>query len=413
MPEASIFLHFSGVSLANQLLCLWFSLILIVVWTEIVYLTAIKDYQAIVIAFTISLMSGFLLALIFVILGWVSIVSLMLCVILAYGILMVWYLKLLLEYFPYSSGSCFSFLRWMDKYRSLALTGGFVNLGLFAHLVIMYFGPLAVQVEGLFYGAPTHDVPALFAFFSILITTINFVTSVEVRFYPKYRNYYSLFNDAGSIKDITQAESEMLTVLKDELTYNGHKQLICTILFVVFGSYLLNILNMGFTDRSIGIYRFLCAGYGIYAIANSIMLILLYFEDYFGAMLGTFVFAFVAITLTILQNLYGNTIFFGLGFLIGAACFYLIVWIRLEWYTKRLAYFLLCRQAIVAHEEKGFFASLCDRLDGRYERWAKQEEERIEQEASERRKVREERLRRLQEKVEQAASSVDEAAEEL
>ena len=319
-----VFLWFSGVPLIYQILCLWFSLILIVVWMEMVYLTALKDYKGIVLAFTISLMLGFLCALILVVIGWVSIVSLMLCIIIAYGTLMVWYYKLLLDYFPKSEGSKYTFLRWFDRYKSLAFTGGFINIGLFAHLVIMYFGPLQIQVEGLFYGAPAHDVPALFAFFSILITTINFVTSVEVRFYPSYRNYYSLFNDNGSIRDIEQAETEMLTILKQELTFSGHKQLISTILFVVFGSYVLEWLSLGFTDTSIGIFRFLCTGYGIYAISNSIMLILLYFEDYTGALLGTMAFAAVSVVATILQILFGSVNFFGLGFLLGGIVFYFI-----------------------------------------------------------------------------------------
>lgn len=372
-----IFLHFSGVRLAYQLLCLWFALVLVVVWMELVYLTALKDYKGIVLAFTISLMIGFLLALIVVLLGWVSIVSLMLCVITAYGILMVWYLKLLTDYFPKNEGSRFFFLRWFDKYASLAFTGGFVNIGLFGHLVIMYFGPLRVQVEGLFYGAPDHDVPALFAFFSILITTINFVTSVEVRFYPKYRNYYSLFNDNGSIRDIEQAEEEMLAVLKQELVFNGHKQLISTILFVVLGSFLLELLPVGFTELSLGIFRFLCAGYGIYAISNSIMLILLYFEDYAGALLGTLAFAAVSAAGTIWQILYGEVTFYGLGFLAGGLAFYLIVWLRLEWYTKRLPYFLMCRQALVANQERGIFSALCDRLEKREEKKKRKEWDRI------------------------------------
>lgn len=365
-----VFLWFSGVPLIYQILCLWFSLILIVVWMEMVYLTALKDYKGIVLAFTISLMLGFLCALILVVIGWVSIVSLMLCIIIAYGTLMVWYYKLLLDYFPKSEGSKYTFLRWFDRYKSLAFTGGFINIGLFAHLVIMYFGPLQIQVEGLFYGAPAHDVPALFAFFSILITTINFVTSVEVRFYPSYRNYYSLFNDNGSIRDIEQAETEMLTILKQELTFSGHKQLISTILFVVFGSYVLEWLSLGFTDTSIGIFRFLCTGYGIYAISNSIMLILLYFEDYTGALLGTMAFAAVSVVATILQILFGSVNFFGLGFLLGGIVFYFIVWLRLEWYTRRLPYFLLCRKAFVPNMEKGFFARLCDRLDARDEKKA-------------------------------------------
>ena len=365
-----IFLWFSGVSLLEQVLCLWFCMILIVVWTEMIYLTALKDFQAIVFAFAFSLMVGFFLALIFVLLGWVSVPSLLLCVIVAYGIMMVWYYKLLLNYFPKSQGSSFNFLRWFDRYRSLALSGGFVNIGLFAHLVIMYFGPLQVQVEGLFYGAPYHDVPALCAFFSILVTTVNFVTSVEVRFYPTYRNYYGLFNDNGAIRDIDQAEEEMLDTLEKELVFDGHKQLIATVIFLVAGSIILQYTALGFNDTSIGIYRFLCVGYGIYAVANSAMLILLYFEDYAGALMGTAAFALVSVVLTVLQNLFGSVEYFGLGFLFGAAAFYLIILLRLEWYTKRLAYYLLSRKFLLPDREVGLFARLCDYLDEKDRRQA-------------------------------------------
>ena len=387
-----VFLHFSGVELVYQLECLWFSMVLVVVWTEMVFLTAIKDYKGIVLAFAISLMLGFILALILVILGKASIVTLMLCVIVAYGILMTWYYKLLLDYFPASKGSKFSFLRWADKYKSLALIGGFVNIGLFAHLVIMYFGPLRVQVEGLFYGAPVHDVPALVAFFSILITTVNFVTSVEVRFYPKYRNYYSLFNDNGSIRDIEQAGEEMVSVLRQELTYAGHKQFLCTVLFVVLGSFLMQRTEFGFSDLAIGIFRFLCAGYGVYAIGNSIMLILLYFEDYTGALLGTMAFAVISVAATIFSILYMPTNLYGLGFFFGGIAFYFIVWIRLEWYIRRLPYFLLCRQAVVPDLDRGLFVVLCDKLDARQERLEAKRQAKLDARADKRRARRMEKL---------------------
>ena len=360
-----IFLWFSGVSFLYQAACLIFSAVLIVVWMEMVYLTAIKDYKGIVLAFTIALMIGFLCALILVLIGRATILSMMACVIIAYGIMMVWYFKLLLDYFPQNEGSRFGFLRWFDRYRSLALSGGFINLGLFAHLVIMYFGPLQVQVEGLFYGAPYHDVPALCAFFSILVTTVNFVTSVEVRFYPAYRTYYSLFNDNGSIHDIEQAESEMLTVLEQELTFGGHKQFLTSLIFVVLGSYLLELMPLGMTDTAISIFRILCVGYGLYAVSNSMMLILLYYEDYTGALLGTFLFAAVSNIGTVLQILYGSVEYFGLSFLLGGAVFYLVVWARLEWYTRKLPYFLLCKKSIVQNSEKGIFASLCNYIEGR------------------------------------------------
>lgn len=387
-----IFLLFSGVRPLYQILSFWFCEELIVVWMEMNYLTALKDFKALVEAFAVSLFIGFFLAAVLVLIGWVTVITLFFCIIIAYGIMMVWYFKLLLDYFPKSEGSKFLFLRWFDRYRSLSLIGGFVNLGLFAHLVIMYFGPLKVQVEGLFYGAPAHDVPALCAFFSILITTINFVTSVEVRFYPKYKNYYSLFNDSGSIRDIEQAEEEMLVVLKQELTFTAHKQLIMTICFIVFGSIFLDVLPLGFNETSMGIFRILCVGYGLYAVANTIMLILLYYEDYAGALLGTAVFAVVSIGATVWQILFGSINYFGTGFLLGAVLFYAVCWLHLEWYTRKLPYFLLCRQAILEEEEAGIFAIFCNFLEERERKAAKRQEDRI-LNAEKKKRIRDERRR--------------------
>ena len=42
-----------------------------------------------------------------------------------------------------------------DEFLPLAFTGLCINIGLFAHLVIMWAGPLGKQVKGLFYGAPS------------------------------------------------------------------------------------------------------------------------------------------------------------------------------------------------------------------------------------------------------------------
>lgn len=357
------FLAFSGVSLTNKLLCFGFFTVLVLVWTEMNYLTALKEYKGIVTGFAVSLGIAFLLAYLLVRLGRASAAGLFLCVIVGYGILAVWYYKLLIDFFPEEEGHAAEFLRWADRYLTLVGCGFFVNIGLFAHLVIMYFGPLSVRVEGLFYGAPQHDVPALFAFFSILITTINFVTSVEVNFYPKYRNYYSLFNDNGSILDIEQAGKEMISVARKELTFGAHKQLIATVLFIVFGSALLKSLPLGFNDLSIGIYRILCVGYGLYAVGNTLMLILLYFADNAGACLASFLFAAVSVAATILQIHNGRIQYFGAGFLFGGLSFYLASWLRLEWYRKKLPYFLLCRQAVVPEEKTGIFGRLVDRLE--------------------------------------------------
>lgn len=340
-----IFLMFSGVPPVYKIVSMWFALTMIVVWTQMNYLSALKDYRSIALGFASSMMTGFLLALILAFIGRGTVLSLMFCVILSYGVMMIWYFSLMLGYFPHGEGSPFSFLQWFDKCRALAFTGIFVNLGLYGHLVIMYFGPLHKKIMGLFYAAPSYDIPSLTAFFSILITTISFVTSVEVQFYPEYRQYYSLFNDGGSISDIEAAEDRMVEVLSRELTYCGYRQIVSTLLFVVFGGFIMDFLPLGMTDLGKGIFRTLCVGYGLYAIANAMMLILLYFEDYVGTLIATASFALVANAVTIGQAIYGETAYFGLGFMCGAIVYFSIVFFRLEWATRRLPYLLLGRQA--------------------------------------------------------------------
>ena len=353
-----IFLTFSGVPIVYRIVSMWFAMIMIVVWTQMNYLSALKDYRSIALGFASSMLTGFLLALVLAMIRLRTVLSLMFCVIFAYGIMGTWYLILMLGYFLHGKGSPFTYLRWFDKCRALAFTGVFVNLGLYGHLMIMYFGPLHRRIMGLFFAAPSYDIPSLTAFFSILITTISFVTSVEVRFYPEYRQYYSLFNDKGSISDIEAAEDRMVEVLSRELSYCGCRQIVSTVLFVVFGGFIMDILPLGMMDLGKGIFRTLCVGYGLYAIANALMLILLYFEDYTGSVAATGAFALVANSITIWQAARGDTAYYGWGFMAGAIVYFIIALLRLEWSTRRLPYLLLGRQSAASAQDSGPFTSL-------------------------------------------------------
>ena len=274
-----------------------------------------------------------------------------------YGVMMVWDVSILYSVFPSSEESAFLFLGWIDQFMPLALTGFLLNLGLFGHLIVMWLGPLQVQVEGMFVGAPSHDVPALLAFLTILVTTINFVVSVEVNFYPKYRAYYALFNEKGNIGDILQAEKEMLAVLKSEMWYTGLKQLFATALSVALGGIVLMALPLGMNDMMLGYFRTLCVGYGFYAIGNTALLLLLYFTDYGGAMTCSALFAGSTILLSVL-SLLGDPVYFGFGFLLGSALFFLAAVLRLDWFTRRLPYYILSCQPVVAEDRSGFFTRM-------------------------------------------------------
>lgn len=366
-----VFLFFSGISLLDQFLCLGYFGEMILVWNAMSYLTAIKDYKGILLSFASAVAFTFLTGALLIFLGIPHVEALMLAVSAGYGLMLIWDVVLLHRYFPESDVGAFEFLKWMDEFLPLALTGFLINMGLFSHLVIMWMGPIKVQVQGLFYGAPFYDVPALVAFLTILVTTVNFVVSVEVKFYPKYRIYYSLFNDNGSIKDIMQAENEMLTVLGNELKYTALKQLFTTMLALALGGVILNLLPLGFNDQMQGYFRILCVGYGIYAVANTVLLILLYFTDYRGALAASAVFAGATTVFTVI-SLFFDVKYYGFGFILGSAAFFLMVYWRLEIFTRKLPYYILSRQPIVAEMKSGIFTEINGYLQRKVEEDAKE-----------------------------------------
>lgn len=349
-----IFLFFSGANLLQGFLMLTFFGELIITWNATSYLTAIKDYRGILLSLVAAVGLSLLLSAVFMYFGAPTVVSVLFSVTVGYGVMLIWHLVLLYRYFPQGDTSAFFFLHWVDRFTPLAFTGLFTTIGLMSHLVVMWLGPLQVRVKGLFVGAPFHDVPALLAFMTTLVTTVNFVVSVEVNFYPKYRNYYALFNDRGTIGDILQAEHEMLQVMKSELWYTALKQLFTTAAAISVGELFLPHLPLGFNDLMFGYFRILTIGYGIYAVANMLMLMLLYFTDYSGALRATEAFAAVSTIGTIL-SLSLDPAFYGIGFVTGSVVFFIAAVIRLDYYTKRLPYFILAAQPIVAQDKSGAF----------------------------------------------------------
>ena len=362
-----IFLLFSGATLVQGILCFILFGELIIVWNAMSFLSAIKDYKGIFTSFLTSVAASILLGALLLWLRLPVIESLLFAVSVGYGIMLVWDVILLHRYFPHTALGAFSFLKWIDAFLPLALSGLFMNIGMFSHLVIMWFSDIRVHVHGLFYGAPWHDVPALLAFMTALMTTVNFVVSVEVNFYPKYRNHYSLYNDKGTIKDILQSEKEMLDTLKTEIFYTSLKQLLFTAACIALGGYLLDLLPLGFNEIMRGYFRTLCVAYGLYAIGNMLMLILLYFTDYKGACITTAVFAASTIVCTLISLQFPN-VFYGFGFLIASMIFVIVTTLRLDYFTKKLPYYILSVQPLVAEDRSGVFARLGVFLEEKLER---------------------------------------------
>ncbi len=347
-----IFLCFAGIDFSLCVVNFMLFVELLVAWTEMNYLTAIKDYKGILLSYIYAIIFSIMTAALGCYFLGASLYILMFSMSVGYGVMIVYDLVLLYKYFPNSQENHFAFLPWFDEYSDLMVIGLFTNIGLFSHLVIAWVSKVGENIKGLYYGAPQHDVAALFAFITILITTINFVASVEVNFYPRYRKYYDLFNGTGSISEIEQAEKEMMTVLEHELVYTARRQFYGTTIILSIGLVVLERLPLGFDALMEGFFRILSVGYGAYAVGNVLMLILMYFTDYKDSRNAAVIFGTLSTVLSIL-SLRLDTKYYGFAFAISSIIYLLFVLWRLKKYTMKLPYHILSSQPIVAEKKYG------------------------------------------------------------
>ncbi len=356
-----IFIVFSGLGMALSVLIFVLFMELVTAWTEMNYLSAIKDYKGILMSYVSSIAMALIICIGGSRLFGGSIEIMMLGVVIGYGLMMALNLMQLYRFFPNSNRNHFFFLPWFDEYSDLIIISLATNIGLFAHLVIAWFSPIGKQIMGLFYNAPQHDIAALFAFITILITTINFVASVEVNLYPKYRRYYDLFNGTGSISEIEQAENEMLTVLEHELVYTARRQLYGTAIMLSVGLVILSRLPLGFDAMMEGYFRILCVGYGAYAIGNVLMLVLMYFTDYSDTKVASVVYALVA-TIGSAVSVFFDMRYYGFAFAFAGIVYMIMGIIMLKKYTKRLPYHILSTQPMLVEPKRGLGTKLYERI---------------------------------------------------
>ena len=121
------------------------------------------------------------------------------------------------------------------------------------------------------------------------------------------------------------------------------------------------------------IFRTLCVGYGLYAIANTMMLILLYFTDYKGALFATGMFAACTTTFTCVSFILPTGVLW--VWIFTGKCSVLFDLYTASWifYKKNFRYYILSVQPIVAEDKTGFFTRLGCFLEEKIERGDKLE----------------------------------------
>ena len=331
--------------------------VMLILWTQMAYLSAIKKYLKVLTGFLIAALLAIGGSIVLMLVGINPLTAAFLASTAGFVLMMILYMQELITFYPMGPLSLVTLFPYLDKYKSLILTGFFSALGLFGHNFVYWCSEYRTHVIPHMIYCMKYDVACFWASLTIIPFLVIFVVALEVNFYKAYRTYFDTILYGGTLTDIRTENQNLRRTAFRELAHVFELQFFVELLCVTF---LGNFLHISAFDlEMLSIFRYLCVGYCFYVLVKSLVTMLLYFDDRKGAAVLSGSFAGLSILCSILV-LPAGIEWYGTGFLVAGALCAIFGLKYLHRYLERLEYQVFCRQPLFYEEPQGIFKNLAD-----------------------------------------------------
>ena len=319
-----------------------FLLMISITFVLMAYISAIKEYAKVALAYFVGLLFGIAVFLMAYYLLDVPIeVGLIFGMAMTFFVINISLLVLTRSFFKGKSTHSFEFLSFFKKHPALFLSGLFYILGLYVHNIIYwYFSNVSTKVMYLKI-LPSYDMATFLAMLINLSAMVIFIVKVETSFYEKYQGYVKNIGSAN-YEEIEKSRKKMKHVLDHELFFLYEVQLVITIVLIALGMVFLPRFNFGGAVLD----YFMVLGMAYYCSFSMYFTVvfLYYFDDQRGAMFTTLLFfSATAAASFVIVNI--SPTYFALGLLIGALASWIFGFNRLKFFIRNVNRNMFCLNA--------------------------------------------------------------------
>lgn len=248
-------------------------LIVACLWVAAVFLSALKDYVTVTVAFAGGLLLSFTLALGLskfgpegLLGGFSAGLALTLFVLIA---------RILAEY-PTPAAQFSPLLSYFRKYPDIALSGLIYNAGIWVDKWVMWAAPEAVRPASGLVSYPAYDGAMFAAQLTMVPAIALFVFAVETKFFVVYRNFYRTIERHGTLAKINAAHGDIVNTLSRSAKSLGILQITLALFVIALSPKLLEGLDLH--AGQLGVFRLGVLGSGFHAIFLFLTIVLAYFD---------------------------------------------------------------------------------------------------------------------------------------
>lgn len=334
LPVGAIFyLGFVDLPLSLQLSAMLNLFLLTSVWLLGVFLTALKDYNAVTWAYGVGMVIAVLFAQVLKdIHGDVGMLN-------GFSIGLAWIVfslaaKVFSEY-AYTYREPFDVKVYFRKYWELAVGGFAYNAAIWVDKWIMWFAPEAILLENNLRMYPDYDGAMFLAYLTIVPAMAVFVLAVETNFFERYQRFYDNILQHKPLRKILTNQQAILDSIFNSARNFMIVQGTIVFLAIVLAPSIFEAINVNL--KQVGIFRMGVLGAFFHVLMLFELIILSYFDCRKIVMWLSVLYLGLNTVLTIFTLDWGFP-YYGYGYLLSSMIVFLITSLILFRYIQKLPY---------------------------------------------------------------------------
>lgn len=207
------------------------------IWIVVIFASAIKAHQQILLVFLIGygITVGASLGL-----RGLGLEGLLLGFVIGQVCLLFTLLALVVRQYPGDQMVSFDFLRRKQIYPSLIFTGLFYNAGAWADKFVFWADPLtSVNLVGPLRASPIYDLPIFLSYLSLIPGMAVFLIRIETDFAEKCERFYLTITRGGTLVQIMEAKKDLVDAVRVGMLTMLKVQGATTIILLMMGAELM------------------------------------------------------------------------------------------------------------------------------------------------------------------------------
>ncbi len=310
-------------------------------WQLLVFMSALKNYRIIFIAFIVGLCTGFFLAMFlgerFGLTGFLHGYTI--------GQIILMFVMLARMFIEFKSviKPTFQFLKYLNKVPLLILIGFCYNAGIWIDKIIFWFSPEGQEVHSLLYAFRDYDTATFFAFLTTIPSYTYFLVKVETDFYGHFRGFFHAILSKQPYDQIKSQKKNIAVSVKESLAGLIKIQGVVTLLCLLFSKEIAVFFGIPVLGTMI-LEKTLIAVF-LQMLLLTVMIFLLYFDIRKEVAIVTGVFFLANMGLTLLTLKLGY-VFYGYGYLFACLIALIVGYAFLNRHLHRLEYHTFVSQPL-------------------------------------------------------------------